>query len=197
MRRRAAPHSAIMLRGNGQRADTRTAGNESAPICVLPAVSATSPKDAIVPPYRSARVLILARRTADSPQLIDAVARRAQQGPCNFTLLVPAFPHGPHEVGGAPDPGQRAAERRIADAVPVLSRAAGSEVVAVIGGNEPFAAVCDALDLLGFDEVIVSMLPARLSRWLHLELPRKIRALGIPVTEVIGTAVPAPRLPAA
>jgi hypothetical protein len=154
-------------------------------------------RDATVPPYRSARVLIVARRTADSPQLIEAVARRAGEGPCNFTLLVPAFPPGPHRVGDATDPGQRAAERRIAAAVPLLSRAAGSEVVAVIGAPEPFAAVRDALHLMGFDEVIVSMLPARASRWLHLKLPARIRALGVPVTEVIDTGVPISPLPAA
>jgi hypothetical protein len=150
-----------------------------------------------VAPYRSARVLIVARRTADSPQLIDAIAQRAREGPCNFTLLVPAFPRGLHSVGERGDPGQRAAERRIAAAVPLLSRAAGSEVVAMIGVHEPFVAVRDALYLMGFDEVIVSMLPARVSRWLHIELPGRIRSLGVPVTEVIGADVPAPPLPAA
>jgi hypothetical protein len=149
-----------------------------------------------VPPYRSARVLIVARRTADSPQLLEAVARRAQEGPCNFTLLVPAFPNGLQPIG-EPDPGQRAAEQRIRAAVPLLSRAAGSEVVAVIGVPEPFAAVRDALQLMGFDEVIVSMLPARVSRWLHIELPARVRALGVPVTEVIGADVPTSPLPAA
>ncbi len=148
-------------------------------------------------PYRSARVLIVARRTADSPQLLAAVARRAQDGPCIFTLLVPAFPRGLYQVGDHTDPGQRAAESRIAAAVPLLSRAAGSEVVAVIGATEPFAAVRDALRLLGFDEVILSMLPPRTSRWLHLDLPGRIRALGVHVTEVIGADVPVAPVPAA
>jgi GABA permease len=78
----------------------------------------------------------------------------------------------------------------------LLSRAAGSEVVAVVGAHEPFAAVRDAMEMMGFDEVIVSMLPARTSRWLHVELPGRIRTLGVPVTEVIGAELPAP-LPAA
>jgi len=150
-----------------------------------------------VPPYRSARVLIVARRTADSPQLIATIARRAGEGPCNFTLLVPSFPRGLHRVGDPSDPAQRAAERRIAAAVPLLSRAAGSEVVAVIGAPEPFTAVRDALHLMGFDEVIVSTLPPRVSRWLHIELPARIRALGVPVTQVTGADVPVPPLPAA
>jgi hypothetical protein len=153
--------------------------------------------DAIVPPYRSARVLIVARRTADSPELLEAVARRAREGPCNFTLLVPAYPNGLQRVGDPLDRGQRAAEQRIKAAVPLLSRAAGTEVVAVIGVHEPFAAARDALRLMGFDEVIVSMLPAHASRWLHVELPARIRALGLPVTEVIGGELPTAPLPAA
>jgi hypothetical protein len=34
--------------------------------------------------------------------------------------------------------------------------------------------------------VIVTMLPAKLSRWLRLDVPHKVRGLGVPVTEVIG-----------
>ena len=151
-----------------------------------------------VPAQCHSRVLIVARRTADSPELLAAVARRARQGPCNFTLLVPAYPvRAPHPLGDHFDPGQRAAERQIAAAVPLLSRAAGAEVVAVIGAGEPLVAVQDALAVMGFDEVIVSMLPAGASRWLQLGLPRRVRALGVPVIEVLGAQEPAPPLPAA
>jgi hypothetical protein len=41
---------------------------------------------------RAARVLIVAHQTADSPELLTAVAKRAAAGPCSFTLLVPATP---------------------------------------------------------------------------------------------------------
>lgn len=148
-----------------------------------------------MPPYRSARVLIVARRTAASRELIEAVAARADRGPCNFTLLVPS---SLRLVASLSRPAQQRdieAERRIAAAVPLLSGAAGSEVVAVVGAQDPLAAVRDALKLMGFDEVIVSMLPARVSRWRSLDLPGKIRALGVPVTEVSGTEPT--RLPAA
>jgi hypothetical protein len=43
---------------------------------------------------KSARVLILASRTADSLQLMQAVSDRAARGPCEFTLLVPTSPRG-------------------------------------------------------------------------------------------------------
>jgi hypothetical protein len=134
---------------------------------------------------RPTRVLIVANQTADSRALIEAVAQRADVGPCSFTLLAPKLPRGLHRIVDPEDHGIVEAEERLATAVPLLSEAAGSEVVGMIGSHEPFAAVQDALNLFGFDEVIVSMLPVRLSRWLRLDLPHKVRSLGVLVTEVI------------
>jgi hypothetical protein len=64
----------------------------------------------------------------------------------------------------------------------------------MVGVASPLDAVQDALNVHGFDEVILSTLPARVSRWLHLDLPRKIAACGVPVTVVTpqGTKSPAP-----
>jgi hypothetical protein len=133
----------------------------------------------------TARILIVAHQTADSPELIETVARRAAAGWCVFTLLVPATARGLHRVVDPEDHGAQEAEARLEVALPLLSAAAGGPVVGVIGSPEPLAAVQDALNLLGFDEVIISMLPLRVSRWLRLDLPREVRALGVPVTQVI------------
>jgi hypothetical protein len=149
------------------------------------------------PPFRPARVLILAHRTADSPQLMQAVADRAARGPCQFTLLVPASAHGLHHVVDPEDHGTHAAQTVIARALPLLSTAARRTVTGRVGSHEPLAAVQDALNLVGFDEVIVSMLPARLSRWLRLDLPSKIHALGVPVLEAVAADRELRRLPAA
>jgi hypothetical protein len=149
------------------------------------------------PPFRPARVLILAHRTADSPQLMQAVSDRAALGPCHFTLLVPASARGLHRVVDPEDHGARAAETVITNALPLLTAAAGSAVTGRTGAHEPLAAVQDALNLLGFDEVIVSMLPARLSRWLRLDLPSKIRALGVPVYEAVAADQELTHMPAA
>jgi hypothetical protein len=134
------------------------------------------------------RVLIVAHQTADSPELVEAVARRANEGACTFTLLVPARARGLRRVTDARDPGISDAEERLELAIPVLSEAAGAAIIGVVGIPEPLAAVQDALNVLGFDEVIISMLPVRDSRWFHLELPRKVRALDVRVTEVITSA---------
>jgi hypothetical protein len=52
------------------------------------------------------------------------------------------------------------------------------------GDPDPIAAVQDAINLRGFDEVIISTLSARLSRWLKLDLPSKVSGMGLPVTTV-------------
>jgi hypothetical protein len=134
------------------------------------------------------RVLIVAHRTADSPELLEAVARRSDAGACTFTLLVPAQPRGLHSVTAPQDQGLSEAEDRLELAIPLLSEAAGEAILGVIGAPEPLAAVQDALNVLGFDEVIISMLPVRESDWFRVELPRKVRALGVPVTEIITSA---------
>ena len=132
------------------------------------------------------RILIVAHQTADSPELREAVARRAAQGDAKFTLFVPALAHGLHQVMNPEEHGRDEAQSRLDEALPVLSEAAGEPVDGMIGSHEVFVAVQDALNLDEFDEVIVSMLPARISKWLHLDLPHRVRALGVPVTEVVG-----------
>ena len=130
------------------------------------------------------RVLIVAHKTAATDALLDAVRERAQRGPCVFTLLVPNTTHGMHKVVDSGDLDEDEAQEVLATAVPLLCEAAAAPVAAIIGDADPMAAVQDALNLHGFDEVIVSTLSARLSRWLHLDLPSKIAGLGLPVTTV-------------
>jgi cell pole-organizing protein PopZ len=130
------------------------------------------------------RVLVVAHKTAATQPLLDAVRERAARGPCSFTLLVPNPAHGLHKVVDAEDQGAGEAQSVIAKALPSLSDAAGSQVDGVVGDPDPTAAVQDAINLRGFDEVIVSTLSPRLSRWLKLDLPSKISGMGLPVTTV-------------
>ncbi|MGI9183672.1 MAG: hypothetical protein ACR2GZ_01705 [Solirubrobacteraceae bacterium] len=132
------------------------------------------------------RVLLVANRTATEWPLIEAVRRRTQHGAATFHLVVPATPQGLHRVVDPEDAGREAAAERLALALPRLSEAAGMTVLGHVGDANPLAAVTDALHLRGFDEVILSTLPWRVSRWLRLDLPRKIRALGVPVELVSG-----------
>jgi len=130
------------------------------------------------------RVLVVANKTAATPALVDAVRERAAKGPCTFTLLVPNIAHGLHKVV---DPGQQGSEEvdaTIELAVPVLEQAAGGPVEGVVGVSEPISAIHDAVNMRGFDEIILSTLPRRVSRWLKMDLPSKVADLGLPLTVV-------------
>jgi hypothetical protein len=132
-----------------------------------------------------ARVLIVANRTAATPALMAAVRERAARGPAVFTLLVPASAHGLHQLVDPEDHAKTEAEQTIELAIPLLEEAAGAPVEPMVGVHEPLAAIQDAVNLHGFDELIISTLPTRVSRWLRLDLPHKAAALGLPVTTVI------------
>jgi hypothetical protein len=131
-----------------------------------------------------ARVLVVANKTAATPALIAAVRERAQRSPASFTLLVPAPAHGLHKVVDPEDQDRSEAEDTLELALPLLEEAAGAPVEPMIGVAEPLAAIQDAVNLHGFDELIISTLPARVSRWLKLDLPHKAAGLGLPVTVV-------------
>jgi hypothetical protein len=132
----------------------------------------------------AARVLVVAYRTAATPPLLDAVRERAKRGAAKFTLLVPNAAPGLHKVVDPEDQGGGEAQDVIERAVPLLSDAAGSAVEGVVGSTDPIAAIEDAINLRGFDEVIISTLPTKLSHWLKLDLPSKVTGMGLPVTTV-------------
>ena len=143
-----------------------------------------------------ARVLVVANKTAATPAVIQAVRERAERGPATFTLLVPASAHGLHQVVDPEDQGVSEAEAVIELAVPLLEEAVDAPVESLIGAPEPLAAVEDALNVHGFDEIIISTLPSRVSRWLRLDLPSKVAGLGLPVTTVSAKGAAARATPA-
>jgi hypothetical protein len=128
------------------------------------------------------RVLVVAHRTAATPLLLNAVRARAARSPCSFTLLVPR-PYW--------DPDTEEAEMTLELAIPLLEEVAGGHVEGVIGDSDPFVAVREAVTTLSIDEVIISTLPARVSRWLRRDLPRRVEQFGLPIAVV--TAVQSER----
>lgn len=130
------------------------------------------------------RVLIVAHKTAATQPLLDAVHERAARGSCTFTLLVPNATHGLHKVVDPEDQTASEAQAALDRALPLLEQAAGAPVKGLLGDPDPISAVHDAINLHGFDEVIVSTLSARVSRWLRLDLPSKVAGMGLPVTTV-------------
>jgi hypothetical protein len=131
-----------------------------------------------------ARVLVVAHKTAATPALLEAVRERAGRGRTSFTLLVPNAAHGLHALVDPEDQEQSEAEQVLELALPLLEQAAGAPVAGMIGDPSPMNAIQDAINIHGFDEVILSTLPARASKWLKLDLPSKVTGLGPPVTTV-------------
>ena len=134
-----------------------------------------------------AQVLVVANRTAESPELLTALQERASRGPCAFTLLVPQTPHG-LAWAADPDAGHDEAEHHRMAFIEELREEGIDLAEAKVGDGDPLAAIQDECNFHDYDEVIVSTLPLKLSKWLHVDLPSKARAAtGLPVTHVIGS----------
>src|SRR5579871_2246526 len=120
--------------------------------------------------------LVVANVTATSDELIEALRARAKQEPASFTLVIPATPFGG---------GREAAVKTLEGALEQL-RAAGLEIEGSVGNADPILAVTDAWDPKRYDEIIVSTLPMRFSKWLHAGLPERIGKLtDAPVTHIV------------
>jgi len=132
------------------------------------------------------KVLVVANQTAESDELLAALRERSEQGECEFTVLIPATPHGIAWAANMySDAGQEEAKEH-RDGMVERLRSAGLNVTdTIVGDPDPLAAIQDACNLGSYDELIVSTLPHKVSRWLHLDLPRKAgHATGLPVTSV-------------
>ena len=138
----------------------------------------------------SSRVLVVANQTAESEELLAALKARADQGPVEFTVLVPATPHGAAWAANMfADKGRAEAENHMHAMVERL-RATGLDVKeAKVGDPDALAAVCDETNFNEYDELIVSTLPLHVSKWLKLDLPSKAKAAtGLPVMHITAEA---------
>src|SRR5436190_2708442 len=108
------------------------------------------------------RTLIVANLTASTPALLQEVERRATASPTTFSLLIPN--------AGA----RRSADWTPEKALQLLSKAAGSPVEGLVGQEDPFEAVRQALEDGDYDDVIISTLPRRSSEWLRRDLPSRV-----------------------
>lgn len=135
-------------------------------------------------PQGPARVLVVEHKTTATQPLLEAVRKRSQHGSCVFTLLVPNPTHGLHKVVDPEDQTASPAQTVLGQALPALRAATGMSVDGLVGDSDPIAAVEDAINLGGFEEVIISTPTPRLARWLKIDLPSKLTGMGVPVTAV-------------
>lgn len=149
------------------------------------------------------RYLVVANQTLGGDELGDRIRALLDQGPCRFFVLVPAthpadYPTGALTYAGTlagaddhaaeGDDGAAQARWRLRQSIESL-RSLGADVHGEIGSSDPFTAVQELLRRERFDEIILSTLPSGLSRWLGMDLPRRLeRHFNLPVTTITAQA---------
>ena len=146
------------------------------------------------------RYLVVANQTLGGEQLTAKLAECMEAGPCRFYLVVPVtntegsdrwFTGGLEVVlPGAYRIARVLAAGRLQHELERL-REAGAEADGEVVDPAPLEAIRKIASREEADEVIVSTLPRRLSRWIAMDLPRRIRrATSLPVTHIVGPAGP-------
>ncbi len=158
------------------------------------------------------RYLIVANQTLGGERLDKTVQERIERGDGDFHVLVPMTPPPHHETewsGGfaayegmsadearqwfEQDNQRRAAmmesarslaEKRLLQMIQRIE-SAGGRAEGTVCDADPIDAVKEVAREGSFDEVIISTLPRRLSRWLKMDLPSRVaRVTHAPVTTV-------------
>jgi hypothetical protein len=117
-------------------------------------------------------VLVVANVTAASDELHDALKKLDARGACRFTLVMPRS--------------ASSSEENLSAALESMRAAGLAKVTGRLGDPDPVVAAMDVWDPMEFDEIVVSTLPTGVSRWLGLDLPRRLQKLtGVTVHHVV------------
>jgi hypothetical protein len=133
------------------------------------------------------RYLVVAHETVTKPELLEqikAVAERDQEA--EFVLLVPATPvrHLLYRQGSQGE-ADAVARERADDARGMFAEHGIVLAAARVGSGSPEHAIDEELrSHPGYSGIVISTLPPETSRWLRMDLPRKIEKYGLPVIHV-------------
>jgi hypothetical protein len=130
-------------------------------------------------------VLAIANETVAGPSLIEAIERRAKDGPIQVTVICPV--NQPSEGYVVYEDTRRAAAGRRLDRTLSMLRKAGVSAHGLVVEAEPVQAAKDAIAQLDIDEIVVSTHPEQRSGWLRRDVVERIRAIAgdIPVEHVV------------
>ncbi len=141
-------------------------------------------------------VLVIANQTIGNNELTAAVSERIERGTTTFHLLVPVNPTPPVIAAGLaaietgaiavvdlPDQRELAAERL--EGGLAWFENLGATATGDLEPGDVVAAVVSLVRAGEVDEIVVSTLPSRLSRWLKQDLPHRLcKAVTVPVSVV-------------
>lgn len=144
------------------------------------------------------RILVVANQTIGGDHLAALIRNRADPGPVEALLVVPATSHpdlvevlaqafavqGGMRPPAAVNDAHQHARARATAGVHWLA-GLGVDAIGEVVDPDPVPAVRERLERGDIDEVVLSTLPAGVSRWLHQDLAHRIRRLThAPVTVV-------------
>ncbi len=164
------------------------------------------------PDIEVSRWLVVTNQTLGKGEVVAEIERLSADGPCEFHLLVPAthsksyararrlamlaadpvtgIPSEHLQSGsdflGPDTEGQQQAQKRL-DAQLDRIKAAAYDATAEIGDPDPIRAILAVLARSSFDGIILSTLPAGISRFVKGDLPSRVRRVSnLPVTYLPG-----------
>jgi hypothetical protein len=115
--------------------------------------------------------LVVANQTLGGTALAEVVKERARLEKATFHVVVPATdPANEHPPAGGN--ASENARRRLHEALQRL-QAAGVQVTGQVGVADPMQAIGEALGTGHYGGLIISTLPAGVSRWLRTDLPHR------------------------
>lgn len=135
------------------------------------------------------RYLVIANQTLATHQLRQELLLRAEIGQALFHFIVPNTAEDDYSADwssgeAAIQAGTEGARQRLQFALAAV-RAAGACALGALGDPDPLQAVKLQMQCSNYDEIIVSMLPERSSRWFRQDLPSRIaNAVQVPVTTI-------------
>jgi hypothetical protein len=122
-------------------------------------------------PTTMKRILVVANRTASTPQLLHEIEKRRHDA--SFTLVVPPR-HDPdaHEDWTAEEAGE------------LLHRSCLSDVTTMDPGADVLDTIHERVGDGDFDAIIVCMHEEHLRRLVHHDLVRRLKRLGLPTAVI-------------
>jgi hypothetical protein len=115
------------------------------------------------------RTLVVANQTIHSPQLLEALKRKANEEPRRFIVIAPQAEPGT-EANGEGDP-----HERLATTLKALEDA-GLQAIGQVEHHDPYTAIQNALQFYAPDDIVISTFPETRSGWLRGDLIGRVQA---------------------
>jgi hypothetical protein len=121
------------------------------------------------------RTLVVANETVSSPNLLEALKRKAAEEPRRFIVIAPQ----------SGENGEGDANERLAHTLNELEDA-GLQAIGQVTDPDPFTAIQNALQFYAPDDIVISTFPETRSGWLRTDLVGRVEAsTGKPVEHVV------------